>query len=116
MDKKVFLDAMGISRWHFGAEEVKPFMVLCDGEFESYPEKQPLIAEVLCLLGLKLSQCQFGAMPIKGVQVVWDLRHTKTRPRTAWINSEPLLALLSSDGSLKRVLWQQICQHLNQSS
>jgi DNA polymerase III psi subunit len=114
MDKTVFLDAMGISRWHFGAQEVKPYMVLWDDELEYPPEKQPLISQVLALLGVELEQCQFDSFPIKGVQVVWDMRQTKTRPRTAWVNSEPLDNLLSNDASHKRSLWQQICQHLNQ--
>jgi DNA polymerase III psi subunit len=114
MDKTVFLDAMGISRWRFGAEEVKPYMVLWDDELDYYPENQPLVAQVLALLGVELTQCQFDSMSVKGVQVVWDMRQTKTRPRTAWVNSEPLKTLLSNDGSHKRSLWQQIYQHLNQ--
>lgn len=113
MDRSVYLDAMGISRWRMGQGESKPFLVLHDEDFVPRLNKQPLLADVLTLLGLDLALCQFDTAPIKGCQVVWDMRTHKTRPRTAWVNSEPLPVLLTADVAHKRALWQQICAYLD---
>jgi DNA polymerase III psi subunit len=113
MDKSAYLDAMGITRWRSGHDEPKPFLVLHDEDFVPIFNKQPLLAEVLFLLNVKPEECQFDTELVKGCQLVWDMRSQKTRPRTAWINSEPFAALLTPEASHKRALWQQICAYLD---
>lgn len=111
MNKSAFLDAMKITRWRVADNTVKPYLVLHDGDI---PDTS-LVTSILDLLGVGIHACRFSNKPIRGVEVVWDMRAHKTRPRVAWVSSSSLSDLQSSSQE-KRQLWRQIIDHLEKQS
>lgn len=114
MNKLAYLTAMNVTTWRVRDTKVKPYLVIWDENGE-LPEAEPLIDAVLTLIDVKRDECDFDCEPHKGKQIVWDLRRHKVRPRTAWLVSEPLGALLADSGA-KRALWTQIWQWREQQS
>ncbi|EGM71151.1 DNA polymerase III subunit psi [Shewanella sp. HN-41] len=114
MNKSAYLEAMAITSWQVRDTQVKPYQVIWDRDGE-LPQADPLIDTVLRLIDVAREECDFDCEPRKGKQIVWDLRRHKVRPRTAWLVSEPLAALLC-DSEAKRALWAQIWQWREQQS
>ena len=108
MNKSAYLDAMKITRWRVADHTVKPYQVLHDEELTD----TSLLTAILAVLGVDLHACAFDCKPIKGSQVIWDMRQHKTRPRVAWVESVPL-SHLGASALDKRQLWQQISAHLD---
>jgi DNA polymerase III psi subunit len=107
MNKLAYLDVMGVSRWKLRDCSEKPYVITLD-EDDLQAAAQPFVNSVLTLLGVTPEQCDFRNQPLKDKAVVWDLRRVKSRPRVAWLSSEPLAVLMGSSEA-KRALWQQIC-------
>ncbi|WP_133407755.1 DNA polymerase III subunit psi [Parashewanella tropica] len=113
MDKSAFLDAMNIQQWQSAANAQSQAAYLILHDDDDTPPTVEFVAQILRLLDLSEVEFAFAEQPIKGAQVIWDMRQRKTRPHTALIESAPMAQLLQQSQS-KRELWQQICQHLNQ--
>lgn len=114
MDKSAYLDAMEISRWQLTttASQKPGFLILHDDD-DTLPPTE-FIAEILSLMQLADIDYQLTEKPVKGSNIVWDMRSRKTRPRIAWIESQPMKQLFQgSEG--KKQLWQQICDFLEKS-
>lgn len=86
------------------------YLILHDDD--DIPASDQLVQNVLALLNLSEFPLSFSEQPIKGAEIVWDMRSRKTRPHQAWIESEPMSKLLN-DGDCKRQLWQHICAYLD---
>lgn len=108
VNTSTYLTAMGVTKWRERDTKVRPYQVICDDTSE-FAKAQSLVDAVLKLIDVRREDCEFVTEPLKGKQIVWDLRRHKVRPRTAWLVSDPLLNLLSGSEA-KRALWQQICQ------
>ncbi|MBR9727741.1 hypothetical protein ACFOD0_05420 [Shewanella intestini] len=113
MDKNAFLDAMNVSRWRSADTPGKPYLVLHD--LDADMSNNQLLTQVLKLLNVDLEQCEFDCKPISGMQVVWDMRKVKMRPRVAWVVTSPLADILPNADE-KQQLWQQVVTHLNQQT
>lgn len=109
MDKSAYLDAMGVSRWRSADAKGKPYLIIQDSDTDI--SQHAIVLEILGLLSVDLNDCEFDTEMVKGMQVVWDMRKLKVRPRVAWLVSAPLAAL-ETGHQAKRELWQQIYQHL----
>ena len=111
MDKSAYLDAMEISRWQLAsAASQKPEYLILHDDDDTPPSPQ-FVAEILSLMQLSDIEYHLAEKPIKGANVIWDMRSRKTRPHIAWIESKPMKQLfIGSEG--KKQLWQQICEFL----
>ncbi|WP_285164572.1 hypothetical protein [Shewanella goraebulensis] len=108
MEKSAYLDAMGVTRWRSADAKGKPYLIIHDSDSDI--SQNQLVLAVLGLLDIDVADCDFDTEMVKGMQVVWDMRKLRVRPRVAWLVSTPLTALEVSHQA-KRELWQQICQH-----
>ncbi|KPZ68756.1 MULTISPECIES: DNA polymerase III subunit psi [unclassified Shewanella] len=118
MEKSAYLDAMGVTRWRSADAKGKPYLIIYDSEADNNGADislHPLVTEVLSLLNIALADCDFDTEMVKGMQVVWDMRKLKVRPRVAWLVSSPLDELQQGHQA-KRELWQQIYQHLSKAA
>ncbi len=111
MDKTAYLDAMEISRWQLASRaRRKPEYLILHDDDDTPPSPQ-FVAEILSLMRLSDIEYHLAEKPVKDCDVIWDMRGRKTRPRTAWIESQPMRRLFQgSEG--KKQLWQQICDYL----
>ncbi|RJY07507.1 hypothetical protein D5R81_15700 [Parashewanella spongiae] len=106
---------MGIQQW-VPAQEVNSqprYLILHDDD--DMPVSEQFIHHILSLLNHSELSFSFSEKPIKGAEIVWDMRSRKTRPHQAWIESEPMSKLLSN-GEYKKQLWHQICLYLEKKS
>ena len=112
MDKTAYLDAMNITRWRSASAPQKPYLIIHD--IDADLSADAFMNEILSLLSISPDDCEFDCDMVKGPQVIWDMRKVKMRPRVAWLVSAPLDVLISSADE-KRLLWQQICAHLDKA-
>lgn len=110
MNRQTYLDAMGISRWRSRDAAPQP-VVLCDDPTSLAGE--PLVNEVLHLLGITAEQCRFANRVAAHEQVIWDLR-LMNRPHKPGILYSAPLPQLRSGSEAKRALWQQVWQRETQ--
>ncbi|WP_144213128.1 hypothetical protein [Shewanella donghaensis] len=113
MEKSAFLDAMGVTRWRSADTQGKPYLIIHDDDVDI--SQHGLVKSVLALLNIDQSQCEFDTEMVKGMQVVWDMRKLRVRPRVAWIITDPISALEQGHQG-KKELWQQICLHIDKSA
>ena len=111
MDKTAYLDAMEISRWQLATSASHHPECLILHDDDDTPPSAEFIEQILSLMELSDIEYHLSEKPIKGANVIWDMRSRKTRPHIALIESQPMRQLLSS-GSGKKQLWQQICDYL----
>ena len=112
MDKSAYLDAMEISRWQLAtiASSKPEFLILHDDD--DTPPSSEFIEDILSLMQLSGLEYRLAEKPVKGSEVIWDMRSRKTRPHISWIESQPMKQLLQN-GKNKKQLWQQICDYLS---
>ncbi|MDO6619835.1 hypothetical protein [Shewanella sp. 6_MG-2023] len=113
MEKSAFLDAMGVTRWRSADSQGKPYLIIHDDGDDI--SQHSLVKSVLSLLHIDESQCEFDTEMVKGMQVIWDLRKMRVRPRVAWIITDPIEALLQGHQG-KRDLWQQLGLQLDKTA
>ncbi|MCL1065725.1 hypothetical protein L2735_02740 [Shewanella olleyana] len=113
MEKSAFLDAMGVTRWRSADAKGKPYLIIHDTESDI--SQHPIVSHILALLNIELADCDFDTEMVKGMQVVWDMRKLRVRPRVAWLVSAPLKEL-EIGHKAKRELWQQLCLHQDKTA
>lgn len=103
---------MAITQWQLASKaSIQAAYFILHDDDDMSPTSE-LVSQVVTLLNIDPKQIQFAEQPVKGAEIIWDMRQRKSRPHHAWIESVPMQQLITNSEH-KRSLWQQICQFNN---
>lgn len=106
MDKRAYLDAMGIKKWIEPTDASSIKVILVD-KLEADMEFHPIITSVLALIDCPITHCTLSTSAVKGTDVIWDMRRLKVPKIPATLTSAPLSQLVEV-ADKKRQLWGEI--------